>query len=346
MYVGNITVCERANESIEYANCNASYENELSKVKISAPESHVSVLFVAIQVTLIVFILAGNGLILLAIRRSKTMRKVSYYFIGNLAAADILYGFILAVRMLLLLTGNLNTAGCIFILMIVCISGQATATGILILCLESYLSVRHIMIFKTTFTPKVAFSLIAISWLVAIMVNLFSLYKPLGKVIPPDQCYLVNGYYNYGYLVTISVIAAVLLTGIFTFEILTIYYVRKHFRAMLSGSGPAEAKSDQQKRMLKKVSNMSQLVVLIMAAFVLSWVPFSIALFLYCICPESCNVTGVTVFTLALLMTVGSAANVIIYAIKSKEFRMEFKKMFTCQKSQVGSMDASTTNTT
>ena len=48
--------------------------------------------FLAAQVLLVLFILGGNLLILLAIQQSKAMRKVSYYFIGNLAVADIMLG--------------------------------------------------------------------------------------------------------------------------------------------------------------------------------------------------------------------------------------------------------------
>ena len=323
-------------------------------------------IFVAIQILLVIFIFIGNTLILVAIKQQKLMRKVSYYFIANLAVADILFGLALALRLVFLLTGTLNTATCVLILYVACVSGLSSATGILFLCLESSLAVRHMIIFKTAFTPKRAWTLIIGSWLLWCLFSCLMLYHPDADVIPPAACNFAHPFFNRYFLNLLWALLTVLMIVVIVLEVLTLYHVRKHVHNMIKGANKQNKKKDtppnktsdvggeeanttphqqgeeqpsnnvqqkgeseRQKRMLSRVSAMSQLVALILASYVVTWGPYTLAVMLMCICP-SCGVAGLHLVYLTLVISLNSAANVVIFAVKSREFRKAFKKMCTC----------------
>ena len=330
------------------SSCTTDNESLHNCSEVSATESNASstlTIFVAVQVLLVVFILIGNTLILLAIRKGHLIRKVSYYFIANLAMADIFFGLALALRLVFVLTGSLNTETCVLILVMATVTGLSSATGILHLCLESYLAVRHIIVFKTAFTPKVAWALIVSSWLVWSLLCLLILYHPDADEIPPAACNFAHPFFNRIFLATTCIAGLLIMLVIVVIQLLTVFHVRKHFHGMLnqqqqpqqSGTTSSKEKgkeSDRQKRMLARVSAMSQLVALILISFILTWGPYLLALLLHTFCP-SCGVNGLHLVYLVFVVSLNSAANVVIFAIKSKEFRKAFKKMLSCRRAPI-----------
>ena len=78
----------------------------------AAPPKKASMTLAYLQITLAPFVFFGNLLILVAIRRSKAMKKVTYLFIGQLAVADLLLGVGTCYRFFLIITENLSKYPC------------------------------------------------------------------------------------------------------------------------------------------------------------------------------------------------------------------------------------------
>ena len=314
-------------------------------------------ILMALQIVLVFFIMTGNTLILLAIRQGKLMRKVTYYFIGNLAIADMLFGLALALRLLFVLTETLYTDTCLLIILISAVLGLSSGTGIVFLCLESFLAVRHYIVFKTGLTPKVACILIASSWLFWLLFCLQLLYHPDADEIPAAQCHFAHPFFNRIFLIQLWVIMCALIVTILVLQILTIYHIKKHVKGLLKQptvtqsqtstskltAGQTSSKtstaskvskqgkeSEQQKRMLGRISAMSQITALILICFVLTWGPYTVALALQTMCP-GCGVTGQHLMYIVLIVSLNSLANVFIFAVKSKDFKRAFRAMLYCR---------------
>ena len=300
-------------------------------------------ILLVIQTIMVILILSGNILILIAIRQSSSMRKISYYFIGNLAVADIIFGLALGMRLILHVANYSSTASCIAIIMVAIVTGLSSATGICFLCLESYLSVRHIMIFKTSFTPKTAWFLIMSSWLCWSIVGCLAVVNPNTDTIAASECYFVNDYFNTGYLVFVWILLFCLMFAIIILEVQTLYHIRKHFKNMVSATirNGMPSQSDQQKRLLKKINSMSHLIAAILICYIMTWGPYTFGLMLITTC-DHCGVNTTQLHYLIMVVSINSAANVIIYVFKSKEFRDAFKRIFGCRSVQVDTANENT----
>lgn len=307
---------------------------------------------VYVQVLLSPLVFLGNVLILVAIRRSRAMKKVTYLFIGHLAVADLLFGVGMCTRFFLIISDNLDKYPCMFAQCFVITAGGAGSTGILFLCLEGYLSVKYFMSFKRVFTPRLAWGLIVGCWVFWISMSLLSIviaaYSPVKKAV----CFLGGGYYESWYLVLVPTVYFCQLLLVIYYQLGTIAITRKHFSHLNPRVQPSAAAKTQnstqdsgQKRRLNKLSNLSKLVGLVLVLFFVCWTPSMAGLYFFASCKKDCDELAAILLNLASLLVVSSFMNVVIYAIKSPEFRNGFRKVLRPRCNRVGAGESDLSNT-
>ena len=141
-------------------------------------------------------------------------------------------------------------------------------------------------------------------------------------------------------MIFIWIILLCLMVIITTLEIQTLYHIRKHFRKLIT-LDRNKSQTEPQKRQLKKISNMSHLIAAILVCFIATWGPYIIGLILMTVC-DSCNVTSYHLQYLVLIVSINSAANIVIYACKSKEFRIAIKRLFCSPRFKVEAVEGNT----
>ena len=188
--------------------------------------------YVLLQALLTPLVLFGNALILLAIRYSKSLRKVTYLFIGHLATADLLFGLTTCVRCIFIIISKMDDAyPCLASNAMVVASGGASMTGILLLCLDAYLSVRHSVTLSGVFTTRLAWHLIVVSWVfwLAFSVLGVALADPEAS---EAECYLGGGLYRNTYLVCLPLVYYVHFVSVLYLQLATVVTTRMRFKQL------------------------------------------------------------------------------------------------------------------
>ena len=294
---------------------------------------------VVIQVILMPIVMSGNTLILCAIKRSKSLHKVSYYLMGNLAVADILFGFSIFIRNIFALQNKLDMWACLLTNALTVLSAESSLTGILLLCLQSFLSVRFSILFKTGFTNRVAGSLVALMWTFnSIIATLAIVLADTSMELPVNQCYVASQYYSRTFTGIMSVATCGTMILLVTFQLLTIATIEKQSKQLLSqqsssneGTGSTRlstvAKNAISIKRLRKTSQIVRIVGFVLGAAILLWGPYITGVAVYTFCPDRCGMENRTLMTLSIPVIFNSIANVFIYGVKSKEFRTAFARI-------------------
>ena len=91
---------------------------------------------IRICVSAIVFI--GNGLIILTIKKCKSLHKTAIYLLANLAVADMLVALFMTLDAIMLLLGV--NSQCILLQLVFLVTGAASA-GVILVCAQSFLGI-------------------------------------------------------------------------------------------------------------------------------------------------------------------------------------------------------------
>ena len=286
-----------------------------------------------VPLVIVPFVLSGNSVILYAIRKFKSLHKVTYYLLGNLAIADISFAITLAIRCIFNLTNKLDKYPCIITNFIVGTSGGGSLSGTLIVCLHTYLAVRFPARFSSGFTVKVAAVLVIGAW------SFWSIFLLIGVLTGDqefqefkDSCYFMSGYFNYEFITSFCVLVQVLLLILVFFQASTVYLIKRKeasLRAQGSQGNPSTAVSLNK---LKKTSNVVGIVTLILIFNLIAFVPITTAGLLHIYC-ESCQVSAELAGKLSAFLMPNMICNIIIYFVKSKEFKKLLPKV--CKSNQV-----------
>ena len=168
----------------------------------------------------------GNLPILFAIKRSKSMHKVTYYLLANLAVADMLFG---AAAFMKNSFDNLSMYQCLFSLSLVIVAAGCSVSGILFLCLQSFLSVRYMIAFRTGFTTRVAGMMVASSWVVWIALAMVSIFTATASDQLNIRCSFGESYHSWQYTLAIMLVIQIHLAIVVFFQLGTLYVTRQQF---------------------------------------------------------------------------------------------------------------------
>ena len=286
-----------------------------------------------VQLAVVPFVLCGNTVILWAIRKFQSLHIVTYYLLGNLAVADILLAINLAIRCILNLTNRLDKYPCIISNFVTLVSAGGNISGTLIVCLHSYFAVRFPIRFFNGFTTKHAASLLSTAWLFWIVFNVIGVLTGHKEFqVFENSCYPMSGYFSPTFVKCLIFLLQGHLLILVWIQVSTVLLIRTNKAALTSGSFQDDPSTAASLIKLKKTSKIVGMVGLILLFTLIGWVPVTTMALLFYYC-ESCHITAEQVGLMTAFLLPNMISNVIIYFVKTKEFKRLLPKV--CNRSQV-----------
>jgi hypothetical protein len=286
-------------------------------------------LFMVVQLVLLTVIILCNGLVLLTIRRSHQLHVMTFYLLGNMAAADGSFGLSFVLRILL---GNrFDGYGCVVPNICGVLSvGTSLSLG-LVTCVHNFLAVKCSASARHGLTSRTAKLIIAAIWL-------FWLGMSGASIVTADlthsapQCTLTSAYYSGTWMRAFFSILYLHIVPIIALQLWTIILVRSNTRksqALIRAQIRVVANATRL-RLAQRAANITRVLTFVMLLTLLSWGPPLVTATLYLVCPEACGIDDELVAFISPFLLLNNIGNVLVYIIKCTEFREALRKLFRC----------------
>ena len=293
-----------------------------------------------IRVSLSPLILIGNLLILVTIRKSKSLHRVTFYLLGNLAVADFLFGLVTGLRNALALSGILSGYWCLSVRGFVMMSGEGSLTGTLLLCLQNFLCVQFPIRFKSGLSTRFAWLLMTIFWLLWGVLAVCMI--TLNDEVLEEECYFITRNHHKIMGALLSFLTGCQLVGIISLQIITLIQTNKRKTALRrqirsnTNNPSVVSQSNSALRRLERISKVVKIVKIILVLSLVFWGPFIVGSIVFVLCPDRCGIDESVLNILTVFSIFNSLANVFIYYAKSNEFNTALVKMICCCKNKIG----------
>ncbi|NWT07496.1 S1PR2 protein, partial [Mionectes macconnelli] len=268
----------------------------------------------ALVVALCGFIVLENLLVLVSICRNKRLHLAMYVFVGNLAFSDLLAGLAFMANVLLSGATTFDLTPVQWFVR----EGTAFATlaasvfSLLAIAIERHVAIARVKVYGSGKSCRMVL-LIGACWAVAAAIGGLPI---MGWNCISDlrDCSTVLPLYSKRYVLFV--------TTVFTLILLAIVGLYARIYCVVRSSH-AELASAQALALLKTVT-------IVLGAFVVCWLPAFVILLLDASCPvRSCRVLYKANYFFAFA-TLNSAANPVIYTLRSKDMRAELRRLLCC----------------
>ncbi|NXX42971.1 S1PR2 protein, partial [Tricholaema leucomelas] len=265
-------------------------------------------------VLLCCFIVLENLLVLVSVCRNKKFHSAMYIFIGNLAFSDLLAGLAFMANILLSGTTTFNLTPLQWFVR----EGTAFATlaasvfSLLAIAIERHVAVTRVKVYGGAHSCRMVL-LIGACWAIAAAVGSLPImgWNCLGDL---SDCSTVLPLYSKRYVLFVTTIFTLILVAI----------------AGLYGRIYCIVRSSHAELATAHTLALLKTVTIVLGAFILCWLPAFVILLMDASCPvRSCRVLYKANYFFAFA-TLNSAANPIIYTLRSKDMRREFLRVLCC----------------
>ena len=301
-------------------------------------EERVNIFIVDIfKVFACLLVLSGNALILMALKKSKSLHKATRLLLANVAVADMLYGVSLGLHSLLRMTSI--SGGTCASMSLANVSGGSSMSGILLLCVQCFLCIRYLVRFKTGLSKRLAIVLIFTSWILWTGHSIYGYvrFHALGRD-GDNLCGIIstkNDYIWMGILAFTGDIHVIVLAILQVSSLVLIQRKKQEFRAQAQRpeSSSSTAEPARHLNRLNKFSRLVSIITMVLVMFVLTWGPFLVALSVFVVYREDEKINshlqenGI----LPALTVFNSFGNIIIYWKKSEEIRDALSNICRCK---------------
>ncbi|XP_067087853.1 lysophosphatidic acid receptor 1 [Osmerus mordax] len=285
----------------------------------------VSKLVMGLGITVCIFIMLANLLVMVAIYVNRRFHFPIYYLMANLAAADFFAG--LAYFYLMFNTGpntrRLSVSTWLLRQGLIDTSLTASVANLLAIAIE-----RHITVFRmqlhTRMSNRRVVVVIVIIWTMSIVMGAIPSVG-WNCICDVSTCSSMAPLYCNSYLVFWAVFNLVtFLVMVVLYAHIFVYVRQRTMRMSRHSSGP--------RRNRDTMMSLLKTVVIVLGAFIVCWTPGLVLLLLDVFC-SSCNVLMFEKFFL-LLAEFNSAMNPIIYSYRDKEMSATFRQILFCQRQE------------
>ncbi|XP_021353687.1 adenosine receptor A3-like [Mizuhopecten yessoensis] len=291
-----------------------------------------SQIYISLEVIIGVAAVAGNGLVLVAIRLTPSLQTVTNCFIASLAFADLLVGIMVAPLAALSYQGlPRDFMGCVFINSLVVMFTQISIFNLVAVAVERFIAINYPFFYQRHLTVRVALYIVALTWVAAILIGLTPVFGwNLGPTVNNvcafvfviDMAYMV--YFNFfGFVLIPLFIMFVLYSYIF-------YIVRKHMAKIAALEIVQESEGRQKQRQFRKEVKAAKSLAIVIGVFVICWLPIHILNSITLLCKD-CSYPMELLLAAILLSHANSTVNPFLYAIGNSKYQIAFRKM-CCQR--------------
>ena len=293
----------------------------------------------ALRGAVVVFNIFGNSLILVAVTRSKVFNRLTRHLISHVALADLVFGVAVGMHSILLYGGLMTYEACIIVCLFLLSSGACSGLGICLVLVENYMSVRQINSQTgMKITLPMAWGFTISFWIIMLSLGI-TYFASLPEFDYDDRlCDISSPYFTKKFL-----IIQVVMTNLILFIMLFLMFqmmliVKKNLRNLFQEE--SSAANLMKQRSMQKKSRLARLFMMIIFGFVVNWGPNDVALTTVLICPGCISADLLRASSLTL--PINACVNVVVYAIKDKQFREVCKKLLRAKFHQVADVDSTT----
>ena len=257
----------------------------------------------------------GNTLVLMAVYKTRSLRKPSYYFVASLSLADFFVGLI--VNPIYIAITVLGVWGCdhplykvenvLWIQTLV-----ATSFNLLVISCDRYIAIVHALRYNTIITNKTAIVLISVVWLSSVSLAISSLFI---KHNFEEETWF----------------ATVVITFVMPLFVIIYCYFHIFKAARTQVAHMKEANTEAGVQAVKK-HKTAKAIAIIITLFVGSFAPNLVFAVLGLTSSSHCQkLTVYRHWSWAIFLAYSSSCvNPWIYALKTREFRVAFRKLLKC----------------
>lgn len=282
-------------------------------------------LFAVVTITLMIiamlFIMAGNLLVLTAILRFQTLQNITGIFVANLAFADLITGLQHPFQIAFFFFPDIerNKCACLLRYGIILFACNASTFSLVCTVVDRYIAIAFPLRYPNIMTKDIAYGLVIAIWAIDVCV-LLPMFTVNNWETAPFCLYefVMDKYYR------ACIHLSTLLFGLCMFCIYVRIFliVRKHMRQIQNEAFPF-----QLGQMTQGAKQMNTVVSIVVLLFHIAWLPFCIIeltmLEVENITKEKVQIANFLVF----LGVLNSVVNPIVYAWKNKQYRRAFKKL-------------------
>ena len=295
-------------------------------------------LLLAYYVILIVFTVAGNTLVCVAIYVDVRLRSPTNWFIASLAVSDLFYGLAgLPFRITSTVTPMKSVAVCSAWIWMDMVCAAASMANLAVISVDRYMKITKPFCYHRNMTKKRSLLAICGVWVYAATLATFAIIKwpgATGVVIDPFEHLCRNDnkvFYTVANIVAfLSPLVVVIACYSLIFRTALI-----QFNKMQHSIVNTSSKEDRRKqKSIVRDFKATKTLAVVLGTFTVCWAPFFIMFTIsqydpnYLMPPIPLNVAKTLVYLFFyILPNLNSACNPVIYAYFNSEFRRSFKKI-------------------
>ena len=260
----------------------------------------------------------GNTVVLLAIWKTPELHTITNYFIGSLAAADVLVGVVTPPTVLLPYRGlPKNFYGCVFLNTLVVLITNISILNLLAIALERFLAISYPFWYTRSMTKTRAMAVIVITWTIAALIGLVPLMGWNHGQKEFTECSFVAviciEYMVYLVFFVVNFLPLVLMLVIY----LHIFHIVRKQQRRTTGQVMINGRSTkQQRRQVRGAIGLAYVIIL----FAVCWIPLHIMNCVILFAPEK-MASDSAMLTAIVMSHTNSAVNPYLYALCNSRFK-------------------------
>ena len=288
-------------------------------------------LFFVWRCVLVFLALCGNTLVIVVFIRVRGLRTLTNYFIISLAIADLITAFTVIPSFFPVQELPNDIRGMLYCRLVASdvfmwTALKASVFNLIAVTLERYLAVVYPLRHKRLFSPKKAKICIAITWLVAVVVNSFA---AVVLTVKNGECVVV---WNSDFVRITVGVSVFLFTYLIPVFVMLLTYIR--ILAKLRTQSKAASQTSQRAHSRNRLvvyhaasRGVIETLFIVVLTFALCWTPDQAAFLAQNVGTFDYEGSDIYPYFLLLALT-NSCVNPVIYSIKNRSFRKSIKAAF------------------